>query len=96
VTVAATLKSKQPVGADGSHFFYLSSPTIGFDLYWDPTTAHVCQDVLLAAVEVEGQRWLACDARGYSFVAKIVCDVVARDMLTNGETRRIKTRLNSR
>ena len=54
------------------------------------------EELSQALDELEWQRWLACDARGYSFVARIVCEVVARDMLTNGETRRIKTRLDSR
>jgi DNA-binding SARP family transcriptional activator len=39
--------------------------------------------------ELEWQRWLAADSRGYSFVARIVRDVVARDMLTAGQRQRI-------
>ncbi|MGD2218440.1 MAG: hypothetical protein PVJ64_16910, partial [Gemmatimonadales bacterium] len=39
--------------------------------------------------ELEWQRWLAADSRGYSFVARIVREVVARDMLTEGQRRRI-------
>jgi DNA-binding SARP family transcriptional activator len=39
--------------------------------------------------ELEWQRWLAADSRGYSFVARIVRDVVAQDMLTEGQRRRI-------
>jgi len=39
--------------------------------------------------ELEWQRWLTADSRGYSFVARIVRDVVARDMLTEGQRRRI-------
>jgi DNA-binding SARP family transcriptional activator len=39
--------------------------------------------------ELEWQRWLAADARGYTFVARIVRDVVARDMVTPGQRRRI-------
>jgi predicted ATPase len=44
----------------------------------------------LALDELEWQRWLAADARGYSFIARIVCDVVARDMVTSGQRRRIE------
>ena len=39
--------------------------------------------------ELEWQRWLTADARGYSFVARVVKDVVARDMLTPGKKRRL-------
>lgn len=39
--------------------------------------------------ELEWQRWLTADSRGYSFVARIVRDVVARDMLTAGQRQRI-------
>jgi len=39
--------------------------------------------------ELEWQRWLAADARGYSFVARLARDVVARDMLTPGQRQRI-------
>ncbi len=39
--------------------------------------------------ELEWQRWLAADSRGYSFVARIVREVVGRDMLTAGQRQRI-------
>jgi hypothetical protein len=39
--------------------------------------------------EAEWQRWLAADARGYTFVARIVRDCVAREMLTEGQRRRV-------
>ncbi|NIR43821.1 MAG: AAA family ATPase [Gemmatimonadetes bacterium] len=39
--------------------------------------------------ELEWARWLSADARGYSFVARIVRDVVRRDMLTPGQRQRI-------
>jgi DNA-binding SARP family transcriptional activator len=39
--------------------------------------------------ELEWQRWLVAEARGYTFVARIVRDVVARDMLTAGQRQRI-------
>ncbi len=39
--------------------------------------------------ELEWQRWLTAESRGYSFVARIVRDVVARDMLTAGQRERI-------
>ncbi len=45
---------------------------------------------LLAALdELEWQRWLAAEPRGYAFVARIVRDIVARDMLTEGQRQRI-------
>jgi len=39
--------------------------------------------------ELEWRRWLAAESRGYSFVARVVRDVVARDMLTEGQRRRL-------
>src|SRR5207249_11091311 len=39
--------------------------------------------------ELEWRRWLAAEPRGYVFVARIVRDVVARDMVTEGERQRI-------
>jgi DNA-binding SARP family transcriptional activator len=39
--------------------------------------------------EAEWQRWLLADGRGYSFIARIVRDVVARDMLTAGQRQRV-------
>jgi DNA-binding SARP family transcriptional activator len=42
--------------------------------------------------ELEWDRWLIADARGYAFVARIVREVVLRDMLTRGQRERI-TRL---
>lgn len=39
--------------------------------------------------ELEWRRWLVVESRGYVFVARIVRDVVARDMVTEGERQRI-------
>ena len=39
--------------------------------------------------ELEWHRWLLAEPRGYSFVARIVRQVVERDMLTPGQRRRI-------
>lgn len=39
--------------------------------------------------ELEWQRWLAAESRGYSFVARVVRDAVARDMLTAGQRQRV-------
>ncbi|HVM43111.1 MAG TPA: hypothetical protein VMT77_06370, partial [Gemmatimonadales bacterium] len=43
----------------------------------------------LALDELEWTRWLTVESRGYSFTAKVVRDVVARDMLTAGQRQRI-------
>lgn len=40
--------------------------------------------------ELEWTRWLVSEPRGYSFVARIMRDVVARDMLTPGQLRRLQ------
>lgn len=48
------------------------------------------EDVRRALDELEWQRWVTSDARGYAFVARIVHDIVGRDMLTPGQRRRIE------
>lgn len=51
------------------------------------------EDATAAALdELEWSRWLLADARGYAFVARIVRDVIARDMLTQGQRQRIAAR----
>jgi hypothetical protein len=45
--------------------------------------------MLEALDELEWNRWLVADRRGYEFVARIVREVIARDMLTAGQRRRI-------
>jgi predicted ATPase len=47
-------------------------------------------EALLSALdELEWQRWLVAEPRGYSFVARIVRDIVGRDMLTEGQRQRV-------
>jgi hypothetical protein len=47
-------------------------------------------DALPSALdELEWRRWLVAEPRGYAFVARIVRDVVARDMVTEGQRQRI-------
>jgi hypothetical protein len=46
-------------------------------------------DVDRALDILEWERWLESDTRGYSFVGWIVRDIVARDMLTPGQRRRL-------
>lgn len=57
---------------------------------------HVCRALEMpldeargALDELEWQRWITSDARGYAFVARLVRDIVGRDMLTSGQRRRI-------
>ncbi|MFI5280806.1 MAG: ATP-binding protein [Gemmatimonadales bacterium] len=50
-------------------------------------------EVTAALDEAEWQRWLAADARGYGFVARLARAVVARDMVTEGQRRRLQERL---
>ena len=47
-------------------------------------------DVVGALDELEWNRWLVCDSRGYTFVARVVQQVVAQDMLTPGQRQRIQ------
>ncbi len=42
--------------------------------------------------ELEWQRWLAAEPRGYSFVARLVRDIIAHDMVTPGQRRRLRER----
>jgi predicted ATPase len=47
-------------------------------------------EALTAALdELEWQRWMVAEPRGYAFLARIVRDIVARDMLTEGQRQRI-------
>jgi DNA-binding SARP family transcriptional activator len=39
--------------------------------------------------ELEWQRWLEAEPRGYGFVAKVAREVVARDMVTSGQRERV-------
>ncbi len=47
------------------------------------------EEVARALDELEWHRWLAAEPRGYSFVARIVRQVIERDMLTPGQRRRV-------
>ncbi len=49
--------------------------------------------VTAALDEAEWQRWLVADGRGYTFLAGLVRDVIARDMLTPGQRRRLREAL---
>jgi predicted ATPase len=52
---------------------------------------HLAGEPLAAALdELEWQRWLVADPRGYDFVARIVRDVVEREMLTSGQRQRLR------
>ncbi|HKA58971.1 MAG TPA: AAA family ATPase, partial [Gemmatimonadales bacterium] len=42
--------------------------------------------------ELEWRRWLVAESRGYVFVARIVRDIVLRDMITDGERLRIEAK----
>jgi len=46
-------------------------------------------DVLAALDELEWTRWLVAESRGYAFVARVISDIVAADMLTPGQRQRL-------
>jgi DNA-binding SARP family transcriptional activator len=46
-------------------------------------------DVREALDELEWHRWLAADLRGYAFAARIAREVIARDMVLEGQRQRI-------
>lgn len=53
--------------------------------------SRVTGDALVQALdELEWQRWLTAEPRGYAFVARIVRDVIDRDMVVEGERQRIR------
>lgn len=45
--------------------------------------------VLRALDELEWHQWLVCEPRGYGFAARIVRQVIASDMLTQGQRQRV-------
>jgi hypothetical protein len=47
------------------------------------------EDLLAALDELEWSRWLTSEGRGYTFIARIMGEVVGRDMLTSGQRARI-------
>ena len=47
-------------------------------------------DLGRALDELEWHRWLVSEPRGYSFAARIVRQVIERDMLTPGQRRRVR------
>jgi predicted ATPase len=47
------------------------------------------EEVARALDELEWHRWLVAEPRGYSFVARIVRQVVERDIVTPGQRRRV-------
>jgi hypothetical protein len=51
-------------------------------------------ETVTALDELEWHRWMVSEPRGYSFVARVVRQVIARDMLTPGQRRRILERLS--
>ncbi len=53
-------------------------------------TGLVAAQLDAALDELEWQRWLVADGRGYVFVAGIVERIIERDMLTPGQRRRMK------
>jgi len=46
-------------------------------------------DLALALDELEWNRWLVFEPRGYSFLARVTRQVIARDMLTPGQRQRV-------
>lgn len=48
--------------------------------------------VVNALDELEWTRWLTAEPRGYAFMARVVRDVIARDMLTPGQRKRLSDR----
>src|SRR5207244_253905 len=46
--------------------------------------------------ELEWQRWLEADTRGYGFVARLARQVISRDMVTPGQRARLLERIGPR
>jgi predicted ATPase len=47
------------------------------------------REIARALDELEWHRWMVYDPRGYTFVARVVRKVIARDMLTPGQRQRV-------
>jgi hypothetical protein len=47
------------------------------------------EQVAAALDELEWHRWMVYDPLGYTFVARVVRKVIARDMLTPGQRQRV-------
>jgi DNA-binding SARP family transcriptional activator len=48
------------------------------------------ESLAAALDELEWERWLVAEPRGYAFVARIVRDIVARDLVTPGQRQRLR------
>jgi DNA-binding SARP family transcriptional activator len=58
--------------------------------------ADLSNDEVIGALDLlEWQRWLVSEPRGYGFAARIVREIIASEMLTPGQRRRILGRLAS-
>ena len=74
----------------------ISLGTDGTDIATLARATELDTDRLTAALdEAEWQRWLTVDGRGHHFVARVARDVVARDMLTEGQRQRLRARLKA-
>jgi nucleotidyltransferase/DNA polymerase involved in DNA repair len=62
---------------------------IGAKLKRKRLVAQTVEETAIALDELEWHRWLMAEPRGYSFVARIVRRVVERDMVTEGQRRRV-------
>ena len=47
------------------------------------------QELLPVLDELEWHRWVLCETRGYTFTARVVRQIIARDMLTPGQRQRL-------
>jgi DNA-binding SARP family transcriptional activator len=52
-------------------------------------TGLAAPELTAALDELEWERWLVAEPRGYAFVARIVRDIVARDLVTPGQRQRL-------
>jgi hypothetical protein len=48
------------------------------------------ESLTAALDELEWERWLVAEPRGYAFVARVVRDIVARDLVTPGQRQRLR------
>ena len=79
---AAALRAAAVLGGGGAE--RLTAARIGRGARLDGRALDAALD------ELEWGRWLVVDPQGYSFVARIVREVVDRDLVTEGERQRIK------
>jgi DNA-binding SARP family transcriptional activator len=93
--VSAALRQRFRVLSEHAQRALIAVAVLGGRSAMEPLArgARLDRDTLERALdELEWERWLAADARGYTFVTRLAREVVLADMVTGGEQRRVRER----